>query len=160
MTVAGLGFVLVTSLLSAVLMLIPLLGPILALVPPLVIALFQAPGVAPWVLLALLVYEQVMINVLMPRIIGEMVGLHPLLVFAALLAGIRLAGVWGALFGIPVAAALSAIALFFYLRILETGHLSGDVASATNDREAIENTRDQSPTAGDVEANDQRSAIS
>lgn len=140
MSLAGLGFGLVASLLAGILMLIPLLGPLLALIPPLIIALFQAPGTAFWVLLALFVYEQIIINVLMPRLIGEMVGLHPLLVFAALLVGIRLAGVWGTLFGIPVAAALSSIALYFYLRVLRTGHLSGNVAPAASTGEAVQDS--------------------
>jgi len=140
MTLAGLGFGLVASLFAGVLMLIPLLGPLLALIPPLTIALFQAPGMALWVLLALFVYEQVITNVLMPRLIGEMVGLHPLLVFAALLVGIRLAGVWGTLFGIPVAAALSSIALYFYLRVLRTGRLSGDATPAASAGEAVQDS--------------------
>jgi predicted PurR-regulated permease PerM len=44
------------------------------------------------------------------------VGLHPLLVFAALLISIKVAGFWGAFFGIPIAGVLWAMFVFFFGR--------------------------------------------
>jgi predicted PurR-regulated permease PerM len=43
--------------------------------------------------------------VITPRIMGEKVGLHPLVVMLALLVGGNLFGVWGMLLAIPVTAA-------------------------------------------------------
>jgi predicted PurR-regulated permease PerM len=128
MVVAGIDFVLLVSLIVALLMLIPAIGPILALLPPVLLAAFQQPGTALWVFLSLLVYQQAIINAVMPRLMSEMLGLHPLLVFAAILVGVRIAGIWGSLFGIPVAGVLASILMFFYVRLLETGHLSDSLA--------------------------------
>lgn len=116
MTLFALNFVLIASLLAGVFMLIPLVGPFLALIPPLFVCLFQMPSSAFWLFLVLLVYQLVIVNVVMPRVLSEAVGLHPLLIFAALLIGVRVAGVWGAFFGIPIAGVLWTMAVFFFQR--------------------------------------------
>src|SRR6266511_1356050 len=41
------------------------------------------------------------------------VGLHPLLVFFAVLTGARVAGIWGAIFGVPIVAVLAAMTSFY-----------------------------------------------
>lgn len=116
MTALELDFVLIASLFAGLFMLIPLVGPFLALVPPFFVCLVQTPELAVWLLLALFIFQFVIVNVLMPRVMSEAVGLHPLLVFAALLIGIKVAGFWGAFFGIPVAGVLWAMAVFFFER--------------------------------------------
>jgi predicted PurR-regulated permease PerM len=121
MTFLQLNFVLIASLSAGVFMLIPLVGPVLALIPPTLACLVESPGVAVWLFLALLVYQLVLVNVLMPRVMSEAVGLHPLLVFAALLISVKVAGFWGAFFGIPVAGVLWAMAVFFF-RQWQTDH--------------------------------------
>ena len=66
--------------------------------------------------IVMLVVQQVLFNMILPRILGRIVGLHPLLVFAALLIGSVIAGPWGILFGIPLAGVAASIANYFYLR--------------------------------------------
>lgn len=116
MTVLGLGFVLVASLFAGLFMLIPLVGPFLALIPPVLAALFQSPQIALWLFIGLFIYQFVIVNMLMPRVLSDALGLHPLLVFAAILIGVRIAGFWGAFFGIPVVGVLWAMAVFFFER--------------------------------------------
>ncbi len=116
MTALGLNFVLVASLFAGLFMLIPLVGPFLALIPPALAVLLQTPELTLWLLIALFIYQFVIVNVLMPRMMSEAVGLHPLLVFAAILFSVKIGGIWGAFFGIPVAGVLWAMALFFFDR--------------------------------------------
>lgn len=116
MTVFGLNYVLVASLFAGLFMLIPLIGPFLALIPPLLAALLQNPDAALWIFLILFVYQFAIVNVLMPRVLSHALGLHPLLVFGAILVSIRVAGFWGAFFGIPVAGVLWTMATFFFER--------------------------------------------
>jgi predicted PurR-regulated permease PerM len=59
-----------------------------------------------WVLLFFFAIQQVESNILGPRITGHAVGLHPLAAMFALLAGLQLAGLLGALFAVPVAGIL------------------------------------------------------
>ena len=48
--------------------------------------------------------------------LDDALGLHPLVIFGALLAGIKVAGFWGALFAIPVAGVLVAMGIYSYER--------------------------------------------
>jgi predicted PurR-regulated permease PerM len=51
--------------------------------------------------------------VLAPRILSRQIGLHPLLVFFAVLTGARVAGVWGAIFGVPIVAVFTTMLSFY-----------------------------------------------
>ena len=102
MIALGMDFVAVAALSSAGLMLIPLLGPVLSLAPPLIVALFHPQDVVLATLVTLGIVQAAIVNVLMPRILSGQMGLPPLLVFAAILLGLRIGGPLGAFFGIPV----------------------------------------------------------
>ncbi len=64
----------------------------------------------------------VVMNFLQPRLMAGAVGLHPIVVLAAVIIGSKVAGVAGAIFGIPIAAVLSSI----FLHYLES---SGTIAT-------------------------------
>ncbi len=113
MSALRVDYALLAGVVAGLFLLIPFLGPVVAVWLPVLIALFVRPEVAWIVLLLLLALQQVIFNVLAPRILSEQVGLHPLLVFFAVLAGARVAGVWGAIFGVPVVAVIVAIASFY-----------------------------------------------
>jgi len=114
MLVFHLDFVLVASLFGGLFMLIPMVGGFLSLLPPLFVVLFEAPQLALWLVIVLFVYQFIVLNVVMPRLLSDSLGLHPLLVFAALLVGVKVAGFWGAFFGIPVAGVIGAMGRFFW----------------------------------------------
>jgi hypothetical protein len=61
----------------------------------------------------------VVVNVVGPRVMSSAVGVHPLLVFVGILAGAKLAGVWGAVFGVPAVAVIAAMAVFYHAMIEE-----------------------------------------
>ncbi len=89
---------------TAVLMFIPFFGPPLALAPVVFVALVFRPDVALLVIAILVIAQTILVNAIQPRLLREGVGLHPILVIVALLAGAQVAGLWGAIFGIPVVA--------------------------------------------------------
>jgi predicted PurR-regulated permease PerM len=111
---AGLDFKLIVGIVAGVAMMIPFIGGFLAIIPPIAIALVQNPGSAWWLLIVLLVLQQVTLQVISPRLMSETVGIHPLLVFLALLVGAKVYGVWGALFGIPLAGVLDVMVRYVY----------------------------------------------
>jgi predicted PurR-regulated permease PerM len=93
--------------LSTLAMLIPFFGPPLALIPPIVAAWIYTPdGFIP-VVIILVAVQTVIVNWLQPRLMQGALGMHPILVLVGLLVGAQVAGVWGALFGIPVIAVLN-----------------------------------------------------
>ena len=105
-TAFGIPYLFLWGTISALAMLIPFFGPPLALIPPIIGALLFAGEAAIPVTIILVVVQTVLVNWLQPRLMREALGLHPILVLVGLLIGAQLAGVWGALFGIPVIAVL------------------------------------------------------
>jgi predicted PurR-regulated permease PerM len=98
---------------AALVLLVPFLGPVAAVALPVTIALLTHPEVALYVFLALLALQQVIFNVIAPRILSRQVGIHPLLVFFSVLSGARVAGVWGAIFGVPIVAVFVTMISFY-----------------------------------------------
>ena len=88
---------------------IPVLGAFLGAIPAVLIALF-AGGFSKALLVAslFLVAQQIEGNILVPRIMGGSVGVHPLWVLFATLAATALYGVVGAIFAVPVVAIVAA----------------------------------------------------
>ena len=97
----------VLAVFSGLFVMIPFFGPILAMVPVLGITFLGAPAVLLPVFVLMLVLQQLMLNVVGPRIMSKSIGIHPLFVFLALLLGQRIAGVRGVLLGVPVAGVLN-----------------------------------------------------
>jgi len=103
-TAFGVPYLFLWGTISALAMLIPFFGPPLALIPPIIgTALFASGALLP-VALILVVVQTVLVNWLQPRLMRGALGLHPILVLVGLLLGAQVAGVWGALFGIPIIA--------------------------------------------------------
>jgi predicted PurR-regulated permease PerM len=103
-TVFGVPYLFLWATISALAMLIPFFGPPLALIPPIVGAALFAGGSALPVAVILIVTQTFIVNWLQPRLMRDALGLHPILVLVGLLVGAQVAGLWGALFGIPVIA--------------------------------------------------------
>jgi predicted PurR-regulated permease PerM len=113
MSALQVDYALLSSVFAALILLIPFLGPVAAVALPVTIALLTHPEATILLFVALLALQQVIFNVLAPRILSHQVGLHPLLVFFAVLTGARVAGVWGAVFGVPVVAVFTTMLSFY-----------------------------------------------
>jgi predicted PurR-regulated permease PerM len=118
MTALGIPYALVLGGLAAVLELVPMLGPILSALPALAVALFLPFPTVIYVLVFFIVVQQLEANVLAPRITGHAVGLHPLGAIFALLAGLELGGIIGALFAVPVVGFLWVVVSTLYTRTM------------------------------------------
>lgn len=108
--------------------LIPAVGTYLAGALPVIVALAASPAQALWVLLAIVLYQQVENYYIVPKITATTMELHPAIAFLAVVGGAALAGATGALLAIPavaiVAALLSAAAEEYEVlehSLLETG---------------------------------------
>jgi predicted PurR-regulated permease PerM len=86
--------------------LVPYIGPILGALPPLIVALFTHPIAALWVLLLFIGMQQLEGHVVAPQVFGKTLRINPLLVIFALLIGLQLYGVVGALVALPILSVL------------------------------------------------------
>ncbi len=95
-------FALPLAALAALFEVMPNLGPVLVSIPITLIALLaHGPVVAVLVLVSYIIIQQLQSYLLSPRIMGKVVGLHPLVIFIAMITGFTLAGIIGAVLAIP-----------------------------------------------------------
>ena len=133
------GFLIVA--ISALAMLVPFFGPPLALMPPILATAIFSPEWLIFVAPILLVVQTVLVNYLQPRLMHEALGMHPILVLIGLLVGSQVAGLWGALFGIPILAVLN---VFFTYAI---NLRSIDETPTVELEEVLEEVRQEEPDA-------------
>lgn len=110
-TIIGLPYSVIIGLVAGVTALIPVIGALLGVILPVIIAAFVKPILIPIFLLFFVLLNEFTDKVLYPRIVGRAVELHPLLVLFALLVGVGLAGIAGALLATPVLALIKTTAV-------------------------------------------------
>ena len=101
----------------AVAELIPYLGPWLGAIPPILYGLVVDPLSAVWVALLFLAIHQIEGHIVIPKVMGNALRLHPLLVIFGLLAGGEIYGLPGVFVALPTLAALRALWEFFGRRV-------------------------------------------
>jgi predicted PurR-regulated permease PerM len=111
LSIIGVEYALVLALITGVGELIPVIGPILAAIPALAVALLDSPVQAGIVFVFFLVVQQLESNVLLPNIMHREAGVPPLLALFAFFAGGSAFGVLGAIAAIPFAAGLRVVVL-------------------------------------------------
>ncbi len=107
---------------------IPVLGVVLSSAPIAVMALIQPEGTI-WLALqavgAILIIHFIETSILNPKILGEMLHLHPVLVLGILAVGEHFFGVWGLLLGVPVS-----VYIMRHVILGEEAHLPPAAAAA------------------------------
>lgn len=91
---------------------IPFFGPIAAGIPVAVLAFMKSPATGVWALVVVGIIQWIDSNLIVPRVTGPRVGLHPLWMIFALFAGGELLGLWGLFIAIPAAGIVGALLKF------------------------------------------------
>jgi predicted PurR-regulated permease PerM len=105
----GVPYFYVLALISAIGEMIPMVGPILAAIPAILVAATVSPGLALGVAVFFIVQQQVENTVLVPKVMGRQVGLSAVTVILALGIGSQLLGVIGAILSVPTAAIIQVL---------------------------------------------------
>ncbi|WP_170270532.1 AI-2E family transporter [Heliorestis acidaminivorans] len=114
----GMKYSLMIGVIAGVADLIPYFGPIIGTIPVVILGLLHSPQTALWAVLIMFIIQQIESNLISPKILGDSVGLHPLIIIFALLAGGHLFGLIGLLLAIPLAAVLKVIGRYILLKVL------------------------------------------
>lgn len=115
------------GLLSGLLEFIPILGPIVGAAAAIIVAFFQPETLGQlgsWeyagvVLIFMLIVQQLENNILVPRIVGESLELHPLIVIVGVFMGSSLAGILGAILAAPVVATLKLVGIYAWRKMFD-----------------------------------------
>lgn len=126
LSLLGIRYALILGLIAGVLELIPFIGPILAAVPAVALALFQ-PSPFGWsplvnagvVALTYFVLRHAEDYFVIPIVVGRVVELHPVVAMFAAFSGAAIGGVLGMFLGIPVAAVLRIVLRYIYVKLVE-----------------------------------------
>ena len=97
------------ALIAGVGEMIPVVGPLLAAIPAIAVALSVSPSTALFVAIFFLVQQQVENHVLVPKVMERQVGVSAVVVIVALLIGGSLLGIIGAILAVPTAAILQVL---------------------------------------------------
>ena len=124
-----------SSAAAGLLMAIPFFGPFIAWAPPVLVALVTKPEVLVPAVVIMSAGWMIVMNVLQPRIMQGAVGIHPIVVLGSVLIGSRIAGIPGAIFGIPVAAVVSSIFFHVLHRTVGDRTVAGRAARVVSERE-------------------------
>lgn len=109
----GFKFSLIIGIISAVAYAIPIIGMLIAQLIAVPLSIPQGWGIVIGVQITMFLMARVSDNVLVPKIMGESVGVSPIVAFFAVFAGGELFGIPGLLLGIPVAALLKILWRYF-----------------------------------------------
>jgi len=108
----GRKYALAFGMFYGVMELVPYVGPILGALPPVLVALFTDPISALWVALLFVGLQQLEGHVVAPQVFGHTLRINPLLVIFALLLGLEVYGIIGALVALPTLAILRETAVY------------------------------------------------
>lgn len=153
--VFGLEFIAVTTAVAGLLMAIPFFGPFVAWVPPVLVAILFKPDAVLGVTIIVAIGWLVVMNFLQPRIMANSLRIHPIVVLGSVLVGLKIAGIPGAIFGIPIAAVLSALFLHSLNRRRGNGPVAERAAARVGQRQgrSVRQPREPNPNVDkDVEA--------
>ena len=127
LTILGVQNALALGLLSGLLEFIPYLGPVIGAIVAVAVAFFQPTnpfGLEAWqfallVLIVMTIIQQLEGNVLVPRIMGEALDVHPILVMIAVFIGGSLAGILGAILASPLLATTKLVGLYTWRKLFD-----------------------------------------
>ena len=121
---------LILGILAGTLEIVPNLGPTLAMIPAVIVALIQGSEVlrplgidnVSFALITIAIYfiiQQLENNIVVPRVIGDSVNLHPVVVICGVVVGLNVGGILGAFLAAPVLASLRVIGGYIHAKLLD-----------------------------------------
>lgn len=115
----GIPFAILIGIVAGVTDIIPYIGPIAGALPAVMLGFIQSPWIGFYAILGFAAIHQIEGTVLAPKVVGDAVGLHPLLVVFAILVGGEMAGIGGMLVAVPAAGAVKVMANHLYHRLAQ-----------------------------------------
>ncbi|MCB0111221.1 MAG: AI-2E family transporter [Caldilineaceae bacterium] len=137
---AGMPGALILGAVAGALEIVPNLGPTLAMIPAVIVALIQGSDVlgpmgidnVSFALITVGIYfliQQLENNIIVPRVIGDSVNLHPIIVICGVVVGFSVGGVLGAFLAAPVIASMRVIGGYIHAKLLDYPPFQGRIGA-------------------------------
>jgi len=114
--IVGMEFALLLGITAGLLEIIPIVGPIIAAVPAIIIALAHDPLLALWVFIVYMIVQRLENHILTPMILGTFLEMHPLIIIIAILIAASTLGVFGVILSPALAASIYILFQELYLK--------------------------------------------
>lgn len=118
LVILGVEFAFTFAVLTGVLEIVPFFGPLIAAVPPILVAFVDSPTKALLVVVVYVVIHQIEAHVVSPMVMARSVRLHPVVVILAVLAMGDLLGLAGIVLAVPTAAVVTVLLDELYVKPL------------------------------------------
>lgn len=105
--ILGIDNALTLAMMTGIAELLPVVGPVAAGIPAILVAFNESPWLAIWMLGLIIFLQQIEGNILVPLVMRKAVGLSPIIIILAMLTGLETLGIVGMIMAIPVATTLS-----------------------------------------------------
>jgi len=112
-------FAVLLSVIAGILELLPIIGPIIAAIPAVILGLTAGVDAAIAAVILYTLIQQVENHILVPKIQGDAVELHPSIVIMAIVLGGAIGGIIGAILAVPITAAARDIFRYAFHRVDE-----------------------------------------
>ncbi len=106
-------FAVLLGIIAGVTELVPVIGPIIGAIPGLLVALATSPDKIAWVLLLYVAVQQIENTLLVPRIQGSAVNMHPAIILVIIIVGSEVGGIWGMVVAVPLAGVAKEVFAYF-----------------------------------------------
>lgn len=117
--IVGVDFAVIIGLITCVADIIPYIGPFLGFAPAILFALIESPIKAVWVGIIFLAIQWAENNIIAPKLLGDKVGLNPLVILLSIIIGGGMFGVLGMILGVPAVSIIMILVEFFKLKYNE-----------------------------------------
>ena len=107
LTILGVPYALILAFIAGLFEIVPMIGPWMSAIPAVFFGFLQSPLMGISVVILYIVIQELENHLIVPKVMSKAVGLNPLVVIIAILVGMKLGGIVGALLAVPVATALS-----------------------------------------------------
>jgi putative permease len=121
LSIIGLPYAFLFAIVAGLLEVVPVLGPVVAAIPPVLLGLSLDVGTGIWVLVAFVIIQQIESNVIFPLMMAGGLELHPVTVMFFVMAMGGLFGIIGVFLAVPLTITARVILLEFYVDGEEQG---------------------------------------
>ena len=126
LTLLGLEYALLLGLLAGILEIVPNIGPTIAAVPAILVALTHSPGLALVTVVVCILIQNIENSFIVPRVLGRSVGLHPVVMMVMLVVGTEIAGLPGLVLAPILTAVLRDVYRYLVYRFADTPYQPTD----------------------------------
>lgn len=121
----GIRYSVLLAVIAGVTELIPIVGPVIGAIPAIGMGLFDSPTTALAVVILYMLIQQLENNLLVPRIVGQSVGIHPAILMVLIVIISQVLGFIGIILAAPLAAVVRDIFRYIYGRLSDPPRPAG-----------------------------------